>query len=214
MEQGSQTRHEDTGFVVRKTFERSLEPGEVVYEEGQAGDAMFVIHAGQVELLREGPDGPRVVSRLGPGDVFGEMSVLLGRDRTSRAIAVGRSQVLQLDAGTFEALCIEQPEVAIRMIKRLAARVTDLERRLALIGADDLIDPVVHAILARSEPSADGGLQATLTLRSLADAAGLSLGEAHRALGQLIDRKLVRIVDDQLQVPDPASLEAVLDASD
>ena len=70
-------------------------------------------------------------------------------------------------------MCVEQPEVAIRVIQRLAARVIDLEQRLAALGVDDLLRPVVRVLRRRAEPEGDGH-RVPLRLRELAGEAGLS----------------------------------------
>ncbi len=212
-EASEESRHEDTGLRVRRSFERSFRAGQVIYDEGEDGDVLYVIQSGQVELSRQGSEGPRLVARLGAGDFFGEFSVLLGRPRSTRAAAVSSSRLLQLDAATFEAMCVERPEIAIRVIQRLAARAIDLEQRLAALGVDDLLRPVVRVLLRRAEP-AEAGARLPTTLRKLAREAGLSLSEAHRALGQLLDRRLVRLVEDVLEVPDLEALSACLDAVD
>lgn len=205
--------HEDTGLAVRQVFERALGRGDLLFEEGDAGDAVYVVQTGQIELTREGPDGPRLLSRKGPGDLIGEMDVLLGSLRTASARALSGSRVLQLDATTFEAMCIEQPEIAIRVIQQLAARAKNLERRLAALGGDDLLRPVVRVLLRHACPSAGKkGLRTVpLLLRELAREAGLSLLETHRALTQLVDRKLVKLAEDTLQVPDHETLAAALE---
>lgn len=195
---------------MRRTFERALRPGEIVYDEGDAGDHLYVIQSGQVELTRLSGETARVLSRYGPGEFFGEMGVLLGRPRTSRATAVCESRVLELDAPTFEAMCVEYPEIAIRVIQRLASRTIELEQRLATLGADDLLRPVVRVLVRWAEREGEESRVAT-TLRSLADESGLRLSEAHRALGQLLDRKLVRLLDDELRIPDLEALSAALD---
>ena len=199
-----------TGVVVRRSFERDYVPGEVIYDLGDPGDALFVIQGGQVELQREAPDGSRTVARYGPGDLFGEMGVLLGRPRTSRAVAISDTHLLELDGQTFEGMCIERPEIAIRVIQRLAARVIDLEQRLEALGVDDLIRPVVRVLVRHAEPGA-ASCRIDTSLRRLAGEAGLTMLEAHRALTQLLERKVVKLLDDELVVPDLESLAAALD---
>jgi CRP-like cAMP-binding protein len=205
--------NEDTRFRVRRAFERSFEAGQTVFDEGDPGEVLYVIQAGMVELIRSGPDGPRLVARLAPGEFFGEMGVLLGRPRSVRAVAVSESRLLELDATTFEEMCVAQPEIAIRVIQRLAARVIDLEQRLAALGVDDVLRPVVRVLVRRADREAGGGKLPT-TLRGLAGEAGVSLLEAHRALGQLLERRLVHLVDDILVIPDLEALSACLDGAD
>lgn len=186
----------------------------MIFEEGEVGDGLFVIQAGQVELTRPAADGRRLVARLGPGEFFGEMGVLLGSARTVSAAAASEAHLLWVDGSTFEQMCVDQPEVAIRVIQRLAARCIELEQRLAAVGVDDLLRPVVRAIVRRAAREPAGEVRLSVQLRDLARDAGLSMLEAHRALGQLFDRKVVRLADDLLVVPDREALSASLDVAD
>jgi CRP-like cAMP-binding protein len=207
----STTRGEDTGYVVRQSYEREYRAGEVIYEVGDEPSVLYVIQAGQVELMRDGPDGARAVARHGPGEFFGEMGVLAGRPRSMRAVAASDARVLELDPTTFEAMCLERPEIALRMIRRLALRLTDLEQRLAALGADDLLRPVVRVLVRRAEGDGGEASRVDTTLRELARESGLTMLEAHRALGQLLERKRVRLQDDALLIPDLEALSATLD---
>lgn len=207
----STSRREDTGYVVRQSYEREYRTGEVIYEIGDEPSVLYVIQAGQVELMRDGPDGARAVARHGPGEFFGEMGVLAGRPRSMRAVAASDARVLELDPSTFESMCLERPEIALRMIRRLALRLTDLEQRLAALGADDLLRPVVRVLVRRAEVEEGQGSRVDTTLRELARESGLTMLEAHRALGQLLERKRVRLQDDALLIPDLEALSAALD---
>jgi hypothetical protein len=108
-------------------------------------------------------------------------------------------------------MCIERPEIAIRIIRRLTDRLIDSERRLSALGVDDLLRPVVRALVRNAEKH-DAGFRIPGTLRSLARESGLTMLEAHRALHQLLDQKLVRLVDDVLLAADVEKLSACLDA--
>ena len=206
----------DTAFRVRTSYERTFQPGEMVLSEGSRGDKLYVIQSGEIELAREGPSGHRAVARLGPGDFFGELALVQGQATTTRAVAVTPTSVLELDRETLEGMCMAQPAIAIRLIRILVARLIEAERRLALLGADDLMRPMVRAIQRGAEPGNDGkaGFRVATSLRQLAEETGLSMLEAHRALHQLFERKLLRLLDDTLLVPDLEALSACLDAAD
>ena len=205
---------DDTTDSIRTGYQRRAAAGEVIFDEGDPGDRLFVIQSGEIELAREGPGGHRVVARLGAGDFFGELGVVLGERCAARAVAVKSCTLLELDRETLEAMCLAQPEIAIRMIRVLVSRLIEAERRLAALGVDDLLRPAVRALVRRAEPADGDGMRIPLTLRGLAEEAGLSLLEAHRALHQLFDRKLVHLVDDTLLAPDLEALSACLDAPD
>ncbi len=201
---------EDTSVKVRSSYQRTLSPGEIVFDEGDPGDHFYVIQSGEVELVRESPQQQRVVARIGAGDFFGELGLVLGGPRTSRAVAVSTTRLIALDRDTLEGMCLEQPEIAIRMIRVLVSRLIEAERRLAVLGADDLMRPIVRALVRHGQPAGEG-MRVTAQLTELASFAGLSMLEAHRALHQLFERKLVVLAEDVLTVPDREALSATLD---
>jgi CRP-like cAMP-binding protein len=203
---------ENTQIHLRRYYQRTLSPGETIFDEGEPGDQLYVIQSGEVELIREVPSKARVVARLGPGDFFGELGVVLGEPRSSRAVAVNAARVIALDRETLEGMCLEQPEIAIRMIRVLVSRLIEAERRLATLGIDDLLRPVVSAMLRYAEPNGEAGMKVPLKLIEIAEAAGLSMLEAHRAIQQLIDRKQVQIVDEGLVIPDRDALDTCFGA--
>lgn len=205
---------DDSGFTSQPAFERTLGVGEVIFDEGDKGEVLYVIQAGEVELTRDLPAGRRLVGRLGPGEFFGEMSVVLGGTRRVRATAATSARVLELDAATFQNLCIDRPEVAIRIIQRLAGRVIDLETRLATLGSDDLLRPMVRVLLRVAAPEPGGRARISTTLRELSEGSGLSMRESHRAIHQLFDQKVMRLVDGILEVADVDALSASLETSD
>jgi len=204
--------NDDTNLRVRGSYQRSIRCGEAIFDEGDSGDRLYVIQSGEVELSRSAGGGQRVVARLGPGDFFGELGVVLGRPCTSRAVAVSHTRVLELDRETLELMCRGEPEIAIRMIRVLVSRLIEAERRLAVLGVDDLLRPVVRGLLRKAEPDSKQGHRFPGTLRELAEECGLSMSETHRALHQLFDNQAIRLVDDCLYVKKLDDLSACLEA--
>jgi len=202
---------DDTDIRVRGFYQRSFQAGETVFDEGESGDKLYVIQSGEIELSRTAKGGQRVVARLGAGDFFGELGVVLGKPCINRAVAVCNTRVLELDRETLHAMCLGEPEIAIRMIRVLVSRLIEAERRLAVLGVDDLLRPMVRDLIRKAEPDPDGGYRIPSTLQELATDSGLSMFEAHRALHQLFDSKAIRLVDDCLYAKDLEALSACLE---
>lgn len=197
---------DSTQIQVSRAFQRRYEEGEIIFDEGEEGTDLFVVQAGRVQISRKEAGERRVVAQLEPGDFFGEMSVVLGEARTARATALGQTTLLILDGETLESMCIERPEIAIRMIQRLAIRLVSAERKLAAQGLDDLVSPVVRFLGQQASSAENDEVRLTTSLRELAANCELSLNETHQALHQLMDQKLIRLAGEELIAPDAAAL--------
>jgi CRP-like cAMP-binding protein len=98
-------------------------PGDhVIARQGEIGTGFFVIVSGGVRVIRDG----ETIATLGPGDFFGELSVLDGRPRTAQVIADGPTTCLALATWDFEVVLLEEPEVALAILRGLASRLRDL----------------------------------------------------------------------------------------
>ncbi len=195
----------DLSDEIQRRFLQSCATGEAVFEPGDRGGTLFVIQSGEVEIHRSGSDGARVVDRLGPGEFFGEMSVVLGGARSVRAVATQPSRLLCIDRHTFENMCMERPEIAMRIIERLAARVLQFERRLGELGTLELGRSVARQLL-QACGERDGAARVETSLKRLADHTGLSMLDTHRVLQELMERKLLRLESDGVRIPDVAAL--------
>ena len=88
----------------RGATQAHYEPGEIVFEEGDTGDSLFMILAGQVEVVKRVGAEPRVVGTLGPGEYFGEMALLGRRPRSATTRAQTQLDLLVLPGSDFSAL--------------------------------------------------------------------------------------------------------------
>jgi len=96
--------------------------GEIVFEQGDAGAEMYGIVEGAVELTSNG----RVVAKLGPDDVFGELAIIDGSPRMATARAVAPTQLAAIDRRRFLFLVHETPTFAIQVMTALAERLRAL----------------------------------------------------------------------------------------
>jgi CRP-like cAMP-binding protein len=128
--------------------------GQVVFREGQRGEEMYVIEEGEVEIVKLHGPVERTLSTLGAGDFFGEMSLLEGQPRLATARARSDARLLPIDASTFDQMLRENPEITIRMMRRLSQRLRRYEEEEARAGslAQQVLGGVDRADLERLAP--------------------------------------------------------------
>jgi CPA1 family monovalent cation:H+ antiporter len=103
----------------------SFDAGQDVVRRGDPGDAMYIIVAGAAEV-----DVGGRFHRLGQGDFFGEMAVVAGRPREATVTAVEHLEALRIPADELQAFLLEEPKVAVGMLKSLVERLREVQDRL------------------------------------------------------------------------------------
>jgi CRP-like cAMP-binding protein len=111
--------------------------GEAIFTQDAPGDEMYVIQEGQVEILLRADDGSEVgLATLGRGDFFGEMAVIDGTPRTATARSKGGCKVLPLRGELFTEMLQHDPETTLRIMRKLSARIRQLQSRVAELAVD------------------------------------------------------------------------------
>jgi CRP/FNR family transcriptional regulator, cyclic AMP receptor protein len=113
--------------------ERSFSPGEFVYQEGDKSDFAYFVKTGRVEILKSEGSGLRQVTVLGPGDVFGEMGVVLDQRRSVTVRALERVTVRAISRSSFIEAVNQQPDMTRSVLKALFTRLHQEERPTAEI---------------------------------------------------------------------------------
>ena len=98
---------------------RTLEPGEILFREGDAGDAMFAVVEGGIELVV----GGEAVEVVGPGGILGELSLVDAAPRSATARAQAASRVVPVDHRQFVFLVQEHPTFALQVMAIMAERL-------------------------------------------------------------------------------------------
>jgi len=104
-------------------YGKTFEPGELIFEEDDEGDHMFIIQEGQVMISRTiaGKDTPMAI--LEKGEFFGEMAIVNRIRRTAQARAHAPTQLLAFDRAGLEQLVEKNPKIALNIIDRLCRRL-------------------------------------------------------------------------------------------
>ena len=113
------------------TFQTKFAAGDLIVEEGQTGNGLYVIVSGNVEAVKGyGTENARVVNKLAVGEVFGEMALLGEWPRTATVRAVSDVECLGIDRWVFLSQLERDPQVGIKMLQILAQRLKESDSRL------------------------------------------------------------------------------------
>ncbi|MBX9245780.1 Crp/Fnr family transcriptional regulator [Actinotalea ferrariae] len=175
-----------------------LPRGRAVFHEGEPGDRLYVIGAGKVKLGRRSTDGrENLLSVLGPGEMFGELSLFDPGPRTATATAVADARLYELSHAELIDWLERYPAVAKHLLEALARRLRRTNEALADLVFADVPGRVAKALLDLStrfgEP-ADDGLRVAhdLTQEELAQLVGASRETVNKALADFAARGWVR----------------------
>lgn len=122
-------------------FEKTYEPDEIVFEEGEPGRGLFVVVEGSVSILRLSSRGEQVLSTLGPGSCFGELALIDELPRSATARVRERSRLLILYRTDFEALVASDRAVALAVMRNLLRTLSAYVRRTNAALAEHGVTP-------------------------------------------------------------------------
>jgi CRP-like cAMP-binding protein len=110
---------DDLAAIGERAVEVDFGADQVIARQGEIGTGLFVIVEGAVRVVRDGEE----LARLGPGDFFGEMSVIDGLPRVAQVLASAPTHCLALASWEFERLVLEHPTIGLAILRGLSARL-------------------------------------------------------------------------------------------
>jgi CRP-like cAMP-binding protein len=120
-----------------KDSSQTYAAGDVIFQQGELGTEMFIIHEGTVEIVKHIAGESHVLSRLEKGDFFGEMAILESTARSADAVAVTEVRCLAINGSQFDEMLRKNPEVAVRIIRKYSKRLREANALLErLVGRE------------------------------------------------------------------------------
>ncbi|HYF54070.1 MAG TPA: Crp/Fnr family transcriptional regulator [Salinarimonas sp.] len=110
-------------------------PGQRFFSQGDAADAAYVILSGAARVVLEGAEGEVAVATLGADALVGEMGILADSPRSATVVAAEATVALRIDKGVFLELLAQFPQLAIAVMRELAARLERTNAQLAAAQA-------------------------------------------------------------------------------
>jgi len=200
---------EDSARTIRRQMpDVKLSRGEHLFLEGQEGDRLYIVLEGKIKLTRAAADGrENLISVIGPGEMFGELSMFDPRPRTSSASAVTDATLAALPHDALRGWLLERPDVSMHMLQALARRLRRANDVVADLVFTDVPGRVAKNLLdlaARFGEQERDGLHVhhDLTQEELAQLVGASRETVNKALADFASRGWVRVDSRALTILD------------
>jgi len=156
-------------------FGRNVPEKTVIFHEGDPGSDMYIIQSGRVNISKKVRNIEKTLVMLEAGEFFGEMSILNDKPRSATATTEEDCELLVIDRDTFETMVKNRPEVALRIIKKLAARLREADLQIENLLIKDNTGRVVNHI-ARQAGDSDTDDMGRLDIKMDSDAISSIIG--------------------------------------
>jgi len=204
---------EQLGGIARR---ESFKPNTVVFFQGDRSDKLFVILSGGAKVYQQAGDGKqKIIGTLGPGEIFGELTLLDGRERSATVETIDQTEMLSIAHRDFHAVATKNPEILWRVLEALCERIRGLNEETLNLAFEELPYRVVRALNQlvdkHSKPGAEGRIVVKTTPADIGKRVGADPQESNRVLRMLSKRGLVELVMDEVVIPDARALKRALE---
>lgn len=211
----------ELGFLAQRAIPRHYAAGETVFGEGEPCSGLYVVEQGQVRIFKSSASGrEQVLSIDGPGSSIAELPVFDGGSYPASAAAIGDATLLFVSKQDFQALCLAHPQVALKVLRVVGARL----RRLVGIIEELSFTTVRHRLasflvrLAQKEGkrTAAEGVEISLPVsnQELASQIGTVRELVSRNLSRLQAEGMIKIDGRSVVICDWKALEAELQSAE
>jgi CRP-like cAMP-binding protein len=194
-------------------MEKKLEPGEVLFDEGDKGEVMYLIREGKIKITKGSAGDEKVLAVLKEGDFFGEMAIIDGSPRSAGAVAASPVSLLVIDKETFKSKIKENPliEYVLETLSR-RLRTTDEQIRLLTIKSEErrIVAYIITQAKERGKKTDMGIEVANFSHESLAHITGIEQDKIVNYLKNLDQAKLITLKDNTLIIKAVEDLDEYL----
>ena len=185
-------------------LEKQVPKGTVVLTEGAVGDSLFAIISGRVKVFIGDEEGREIILKiLGPGDFFGEMSMIDSEPRSASVSSLEPCTFKVLSHQAFEQCLLKAPRIATLVMQSLAKRLRDADRKISTLALMDVYGRVASTLLDLAID--DGGklvVGEKLSQQDIANMVGASREMVNRILKDLSDRGYISVESKQITIHD------------
>src|SRR5690554_804339 len=180
----SHLTEEEQAGIVQLVRVKKLKKGDTLYNAGDEGSFLYVVHEGKVKISRYTEEGNEQVLRvLSTGDFAGDRALFTNNVADDFAITLEDSMVCVLDGSELKKHMIEKPEISVRIISELSKRLSDYETKLESYNLDSVGKRVAQSIIIHSE--GNDIFELPISKHDWASILGMSSETLSRKLSQL-----------------------------
>jgi len=182
---------EQLDAIALVTITRRFDKHQVIILAEEEGDALFIISSGQVKVSIVSADGREVIlSLLGTGSVFGELSLLDGKPRSANVVTTENTDLYMLRRSDFLQLVYKVPQIAVGLLAELAARLRKTDRKIGGLALLDVTSRISETLLQLADEhgtETDDGvlLKGRPTHQQIANMSGTTRETVSRVLKRL-----------------------------
>jgi CRP-like cAMP-binding protein len=185
--------------------------GEWVFVLGDPANSIYLLQRGRMKITALSEDGHEVVHEiLGPGEIFGDTSTILGIPRTTSAQALEASLLCEIRRKDFESLLAAYPELSLQLLKSVGLRLKKAEAQLLNVICKDVSTRVREALIDliafEKGIQPDQPIKIKITQQDLANLIGASRQKTWQALKELEDSSVLRLMYRSILVTAPHRL--------
>ncbi len=194
----------DLAVMNELAIEKTVTKGTVVLTEGAVGDSLYTIISGRVKVFIGDEDGREIILKmLGPGDFFGEMSMIDSRPRSASVSALENCTFRVLSHAAFEECLRRAPRIATLVMQSLAKRLRDADRKISTLALMDVYGRVASTLLELAINSNGKKIIGDkLSQQDLANMVGASREMVNRILKDLTERGYISIESKTITIHD------------
>ena len=193
------------------------EKDRLILIEEDIGKTLFLIQKGRFKVSRMSDDGREVIlSIIGPGGFFGELSLIDGKTRSASVTAIEDSEALLLYRSEFIELLEDYPQIGISLLKELASRIRKSDTQIKSLSLQDAMGRVASTLIMLAEDS--GRIRHGQVVipkiplqQDLANMAGTSRETISRVFRYLEDEELIHRDGRKILIPDYANFKKMYD---
>lgn len=185
-------------------------PGKIFYMPNDSGEVLFLLKKGRVQLYRIAPNGKKlIVATLGPGSIFGEMSLVGQGMHNTFAEAVNECVLCVMSRSDVERLMREKPDVAFRFVQALGSRLTELESRLEDIAFKSIPCRLAALLLELDKQQTGAGQIKGYTHQDFSEMLGTYRETVTQTLNEFKADGLIETGRKQVNLLDPRRLASI-----